>query len=171
MRTNLCALARLGLVVLAGGVALASDFDQLVPVLKKVWPDKTVLAVVGEVSSSKPKIDALAAAVGGGLKIVVVDVRGPQDLGKALSALAAQKPQVLVLIPGDRLTGDGQPGATFLIQRLASQRIPAIATTEAAVKQGAVFAVGSGTGGKLLVNPKSATVAGVSVPEGGTPVS
>lgn len=163
--------ARFGALALGACALQAGDFDQMVQVLKKAWPDKTTLVVVAEVSSSKPKIDALAAAVGSGMKIAVVDVKGPQDLGKAVSAVMGQKPHVMVLIPGDRVAGDGQAGATFLIQRLAGQHIPAIATTEAGVKQGAVFAMGPGTGGKLLVNPKSATVAGVSVPEGGTPVS
>jgi ABC-type uncharacterized transport system substrate-binding protein len=163
-----CRAAAAGFLSLA---AWGGDFDQLIQVLKKAWPDKTTIAVVAEVASSKAKVDALAAACGGGMKIAVIDVKGPQDVGKAVGALANQKPHVLVLIPGDRVAGDGQAGATFLIQRLASQHIPTIATTEAGVKQGAVFAVGPGTGGKLLVNPKSATVAGVAVPEGGTPVS
>ncbi len=149
----------------------AGDFDQMVQVLKRAWPEKTVIAVVADAASSKGKIEALASATGGGMRIAVVDVKGPQDVGKAVGALAAQKPHVLVLIPGDRIAGDGQAGATFLIQRLAAQHVPAIATTEAGAKQGAVFAVGPGTGGKLFVNPKSATVAGVSVPDGGTPVS
>ena len=159
-------------ILACGSMAVwSSDFDQLIQTLKKTWPDKTTLAVVADSSSSKAKIEALAAAAGGGMKISVVDVKGPQDLGKAVGAVGNQKPHVLVLIPGDRIAGDGQAGAAFLIQRLASQHIPAIATTEAGVKQGAVFAVGPGTGGKLMVNPKSATVANVSVPDGGTPVS
>lgn len=166
-----CKVARYGSLVLLTTAAWSGDFDQMLQTLKKTWPDKTVIGVVADVASSKPKIDALAAAAGGGMKIAVVDVKGPQDLGKAIGAIGAQKPHVLVLIPGDRFTGDGSAGATFLIQRLASQHIPAIATTEAGAKQGAVFAMGPGTGGKLLVNPKSATVAGVSMPEGGTPIS
>lgn len=169
LRTTIRA-GRFGLLVLAAISAWASDFDQMMQVLKKTWPDKTVIAVVVDAAGSKAKVDALASAAGG-MKIALIDVKGPQDMGKAVGALMSQKPHVLVLIPGDRVTGDGQPGATFLIQRMAAQHVPTIATTEAGAKQGAVFAAGPGTGGKLLVNPKSATVAGVSVPEGGTPVS
>jgi len=164
-------MARSGLLLALATTAWSGDFDQMIQVLKKTWPDKTVIAVVAEVSASKAKVDALAAACGTGMKIALIDVKGPQDVGKAVGALANQKPHVLVLIPGDRVAGDGQAGATFLIQRLAAQHIPTIATTEAGAKQGAVFAVGPATGGKLLVNPKSATVAGVTVPEGGTPIS
>lgn len=50
--------------------------------------------------------------------------------------------------------------------RLAAQHIPTVATTEAGAKQGAVFAVGPSTAGKVLVNSKSAAVAGVNVPDG-----
>jgi hypothetical protein len=154
--------AALGLLTVA---AWAGDFDQLVATVKKSWPERTVFAVVCDAAASKPKIDALAAA-SSGMKIAVVDVRGPQDVGKAVAALGNQKPQVLVLIPGDRIAGDGQAGATFLVQRLAAQHIPTVATTEAGAKQGAVFAVGPTTSGKVLVNSKSAAVAGVSAPDG-----
>ena len=150
--------------------AWAGEFEAMVSALKKTWPERTVIAVVCDTGFSKGRLDALAAACGG-MKIAAVDVKSPQDVGKAVGALGSQHAQVLVLIPGDRITGDGAPGATFLIQRLAASKIPAIATSEAALKQGAVFAVGAGTGGKLLTNPKAATVSGVSAPEGGTPVS
>lgn len=158
----------------AAGLLSASlwggDFDQLVAAMKKSWPERTTLAVVCDATASKQKIDALASATGAGMKISVVDVKGPQDVGKAVSALGNQKPQILILIPGDRVAGDGQAGATFLVQRLAALHIPTVATTEAGAKQGAVFAVGPTTAGKLLVNSKSAAVAGVSVPDG-QPVS
>lgn len=171
MLRNCYRTSRYGLLALLSTGVWAGDFDQMIQTLKKAWPDKTTIAVVADTASSKPKIEALAAAAGGTMKIAVIDVKGPQDIGKAVGALGGQKPHVLVLIPGDRFAGDGTPGATFLIQRLAGQSIPTIATTEAGAKQGAVFAVGPGTGGKLMVNPKSATVANVAVPEGGTPVS
>jgi ABC-type uncharacterized transport system substrate-binding protein len=104
------------------------------------------------------------------MKIMLVDVKGPQDMGKALGTLSGQKPDLVVLIAGDRVAGDGSPAATFLIQRMAGAKVPVTATTEAGAKQGAVVAVGPGTGGKLLVNPKAAAAVGVAVPEGGTPI-
>lgn len=162
------AILRWGRLAAAGCLCCAAwggDFDQLVATIKKSWPDRTVLAVVCDVATSKAKIDALAAA-SAGMKIAVVDVKGPQDVGKAVAALGSQRPQVLVLIPGDRIAGDGQAGATFLVQRLAAQHIPTVATTEVGAKQGAVFAVGPATAGKVLINGKSAAVAGVSLPEG-----
>jgi hypothetical protein len=158
-----CRLAAAGLISF---VAWGGEFDQLVATVKKTWPDRTVLAVVCDAAASKSKIEALASAAGGGMKISVVDVKGPQDVGKALATLGNQKTQVLILLPGDRVAGDGQAGATFLVQRLASQHIPTVATTEAGAKQGAVFAVGPSTSGKVFVNSKSAAVAGVSMPEG-----
>jgi hypothetical protein len=158
--------AAAGLISVA---AWSGDFDQLVATVRKSWPERTLFAVVCDAAASKPKIDALAGAAGG-MKIAVVDVKGPQDVGKAVATLGSQKPQVLVLIPGDRIAGDGQAGATFLVQRLAAQHIPTVATTEAGAKQGAVFAVGPTTSGKVLVNSKSAAVAGVAAPEG-SPVS
>jgi hypothetical protein len=115
MLQNAFRTSRYGLLLMGSLAAWSGDFDQMIQTLKKTWPDKTVIAVVAEAASSKPKIDALAAACGAGMKITVVDVKGPQDLGKAVGTLSSQKPHVLVLIPGDRLAGDGQAGATFLM--------------------------------------------------------
>lgn len=147
----------------------AGDFDALMAAVKKAWPERIHLAVVCEAASGKAAVGALAAAATG-MKITVLDVKGPQDVGRCLGALSSSKPDLVVLIAGDRFVGDGSPGATFLIQRLAGLKVPVVGTTEAAVKQGAVAAVGNGTGGKLLVNPKSAALIGVSPPEGGTPI-
>jgi hypothetical protein len=163
-------LSRTAAIGLLSVALFGGDFDQLVATVKKSWPDRTTFAVVCDAAASKAKIDSLAAATGAGMKIAVIDVKGPQDVGKAVSALGGQKPQLLVLIPGDRVAGDGQAGATFLVQRLAALHIPTVATTEAGAKQGAVFAVGPTTAGKILVNSKSAAVAGVTAPEG-QPVS
>jgi hypothetical protein len=73
------------------------------------------------------------------------------------------------LIAGDRVAGDGSSAASFLIQRMASVKVPTVATTEAGVKQGAALGIGAGTGGKLLTNAKVAAVAGVTV-AGATPI-
>jgi ABC-type uncharacterized transport system substrate-binding protein len=141
------------------------DFDSVIHTLKKTWPDRNSIGVVCDSSASKAKIDQLAASCSG-YRIIVIDVKAPQDVGKAIPQLIS-KVGVLLLMPGDRVAGDGQTGAAFLIQRLAVQHIPTIAVTEAGVKQGAVFAA---TGNKILVNPNSASVCGVSLPEGGIPI-
>ena len=149
--------------------AFSGDYDALMSTLRKTWPDKTQVAVVCDQGSSKGAVTALAGAASG-MKIMLIDVKGPQDMGKALGSLSGAKPDVVVLIAGDRVAGDGSPAATFLIQRMAGVKVPVIATTEAGAKQGAVFAVGNGTGGRLLVNPKAAAAVGISAPDGGTPI-
>lgn len=149
--------------------ALSGDYDALVAALRKTWPERTHIAVVCDQGNSKGAVGALAGAAGG-MKIVLIDVKGPQDMGKALGTLSGQKPDVVILIAGDRVAGDGSPAATFLIQRMAGAKVPVIATTEAGAKQGAVFAQGPGTGGRLLVNPKAAAAVGVAGPDGGTPI-
>lgn len=156
-------------LLLAAFPAFSGDYDALVAAIRKAWPDKTHIAIVCDQANSKGAVTALAGAAGG-MKIMLVDVKGPQDMGKALGSLSSQKPDVVVLIAGDRVAGDGSPAATFLIQRMAGAKVPVTATTEAGVKQGAVVAVGPGTGGKMLVNPKAAAAVGVAVPEGGTPI-
>jgi ABC-type uncharacterized transport system substrate-binding protein len=118
-------------------------------------------------NGSKASLGALTGAAGG-FKVIVVDVKGPQDMGKAIGTLTGRKPDVILLLAGDRVAGDGSSAATFLIQRMAAIKVPTAATTEAGVKQGAALGIGSGTGGKLLANAKVAAVAGVPVPAGAT---
>ncbi len=159
----------LPIFLLAAFPVFSGDYDALVAAIRKAWPEKTHIAIVCDQANSKPAVTALAGAAGG-MKIMLIDVKGPQDMGKALGSLSSQKPDVVVLIAGDRVAGDGSPAATFLIQRMAGAKVPVTATTEAGVKQGAVVGVGPGTGGKMLVNPKAAAAVGLAVPEGGTPI-
>lgn len=155
---------------LAASTLMANDYESLMGTLKKTWPQAATIAVVCDANASKGAISAIAAAAGGGVKVVVVDVKGPQDMGRAMSNLSSQKPNAVVLVSGDHVAGDGSAAATFIIQRMAGAKVPVAATTEAGVKQGAVMAVGPGTGGKLLVNPKAAALSGVAVPEGGAAI-
>lgn len=154
------------LLTAAASTAMAGDYDALISAIKKTWPDKHNVAIVCDQGGSKGTVQTLATAASG-MKITLVDVKGPQDMGKALGALSSQKPDVVILVNGDRVAGDGSSAATFLIQRMASIKVPVVATSEAGVKQGAVVAV---AGGKLLVNPKAAALSGVAVPEGGTAI-
>lgn len=146
---------------------MAGDYDALFGAMKKSWPTCETIAVVCDSSGSKGALSTLTGAAAG-MKVMVVDVKGPQDMGKAISTLSGRKPDAIVLLAGDRIAGDGSAAATFLIQRMAAIKVPTAATTEAGVKQGAALGMGPGTGGKLMSNAKVAAVAGVAVPAGAT---
>jgi ABC-type uncharacterized transport system substrate-binding protein len=163
LRTLLCAAALVATPLLAG------DFDALARTLRQTWPQCGTVAVVCDSAGSKPAVEALTAAFAG-LKVIVVDVKGPQDIGKAVATLTGRHPGAVVLLPSDKVAGEGSSAASFLIQRLAAAKIPTVGTSDQSVKQGAVFAVGSATGGKVLGNVKAAGVVGVSLPAGATPV-
>lgn len=152
---------------LAATVLSAGDYDALFGAMKKAWPGVTSIAVVCDTNASRGALGSLTSSASG-FKVTVVDVKGPQDMGKAIAALGNHKPEAIVLVAGDHVAGDGSSAATFLIQRMAAQKIPTAATTEAGVKQGAALGIGPGTGGKLLCNAKVAGVAGVAVPAGAT---
>lgn len=158
------------LAALVGASALlAGDYDAIMGAVKRAWPERTQVAVLCDAGGGKTALADLASACSG-MKITVLDIKGPQDVGRSIGALTGKKPDVVVLLAGDRNVGDGSPGATFLIQRLVGLKIPVVGTTEAAVKQGAMLAAGSGTGGKVLVNPKTAALMGLAAPEGTTPL-
>ncbi len=147
----------------------AGDYDALARTLRQAWPQCATVALVCDTAGSKGAIDAITGAMTG-MKVIVVDVKGPQDIGKAVATLTGRRPDAVVLVAGDKVAGDGSGAAAFLIQRLGAGKIPTVATTEQAVKQGAVFAVGPGTAGKVLGNAKAAGAAGVSLPAGASPI-
>ena len=152
---------------LAVAPLVAGDYDAVVGAIKKAWPQVETVAVVCDSNASKPALSTLTSAAGG-FKVIVVDVKGPQDMGKAIGALSSRKPDAVILLAGDKVAGDGSSAASFLIQRMAAIKVPTAATTEAGVKQGAALGIGPGTGGKLMANAKVAGVAGVAVPAGAT---
>ena len=157
------------LALLAAPLLHAGDYDAVIGAMKKFWPGRTSIAVVCDASSSRGALTELTA-VASGMRVLVVDVKGPQDVGKAISTLSQHHPSALVLIAGDHVAGDGSAAASFLIQRMAAEKIPTAATTQEGVKQGAAIGIGPGTGGKLYANARVAAVAGVPVPPGATPL-
>lgn len=154
-------------LALAAGALAAGDYDALLGAMKKSWPQCATIAVVCDANSSKAALATLTGAASG-MKVMVVDVKGPQDMGKAIGTLTGRKPDAVILLAGDHVAGDGSSAASFLIQRMAAMKVPTAATTEAGVKQGAALGIGPGTGGKLMSNAKVAAVAGVAVPAGAT---
>jgi len=143
----------------------AGDYDALGKTLKHAWPRCNTVAVVCDAASSHGAVEALAASLPG-LKLMVVDVKGPQELGKAIATLGQHRPDAVVLVAGDHVVGDGSSAASFLIQRMAALKVPTAATTEQALKQGAVLAVGPGTGGKVMANAHAAGATGAAIPAG-----
>jgi ABC-type uncharacterized transport system substrate-binding protein len=156
-------------LALSAGILSAGDYDALVSAIKKAWPNCTTIAVVCDANGSKAALAAFTGAAGG-MKVMVVEVKGAQDMGKAIAALTGRKPDAVVLLAGDRVAGDGTSAASFLIQRMAVLKVPTAAITEEGVKQGASLGIGQGTSGKLLCNAKVAAVAGIAVPAGATSI-
>jgi len=141
----------------------AGDYDAIGKAMRSAWPQVSTVALVCDSANSKGAIEAISGALPG-LKVFVVDVKGQQDMGKALSTLGGRHPDAVMLVAGDRVAGDGTSAAAFLIQRMAAAKVPTVATTEQGVRQGAALGMGPGTGGKLLANAKVANVAGVTIP-------
>jgi hypothetical protein len=161
--------ARFGIAALFSCALVAGDYDAIGKAMRAAWPHVATVAIVCDASGSKGVLDTLVSSLPG-MKVLVVDVKGPQDMGKALGTLASRHPDAILLLASDRVVGDGSSAATFLILRMAAIKVPTVATTEAGVRQGAALGIGPGTGGRLLANTKVAGVAGVSLPTGATPI-
>lgn len=146
----------LGVAALAlAGVALfAEDFQPLMKTTQTAWPEKRHIGVICNYKENQADVLALARAAGEGLVITVVDVRVPDQANQAATLLANHKTDFVVLMPKDRHFFDGSFGATVAINRLAGHGVPSIGTMPVALKQGAVFSMGDGTNGQILVTDR-----------------
>jgi hypothetical protein len=137
------------------GLALqAEDFLPLMKTTRATWPAKQHIGVICDYSASREAVWALARAAGENAFITVADTRSMDKAVPAAHIIANRQADYLVLLPGDRTFRDGSIGATLAISQLGKRGVPAIGTTPAALKQGAVFSVGDGTNGELLVTDR-----------------
>ncbi|MFN8009779.1 MAG: hypothetical protein U0P81_00080 [Holophagaceae bacterium] len=151
----------LGLAPLAAGTP---DFNPVLAVAHQTWPEKQHLAVVCNASATWDGIQALAAAAAPGSLITVVDTRTASALPAALRVLEARKADFLVVMPTDPIYFDGGYQATLLVRGLAQRGVPSVGTSQAALRQGAVYAIGERTGGQLLVTDKVRGTVSVILP-------
>ena len=152
-------------LALAGLALSAEDFQPLMKTTQATWPEKRHIGVICNYRTNQSEVWALAKAAGEGTLITVVDTRTADQSSAAALLLANQKADYLVLMPGDRHFRDGSFAATVAVNRLASRGVPAIGTTPAALKQGAVFSVGDGTEGQLLVTDRLIGTVDVILPD------
>lgn len=148
------------------GLALqAEDFQPLMKATQTTWPEKQHIGVICDYNASQAQVMALAKAAGENALITVADTRQPEQAVSAAHLIANHKADYLVLLPGDRTFRDGSFGATVAINRLGLRGVPAIGTTAVALKQGAVFSVGDGTQGEILVTDRPIGIVDVILPD------
>jgi len=152
-------------LALAGLGLQAEDFQPLMSVAKTTWPEKTHIGVVCEYRNVEQEVMDLAWALGPEVSITVADTHSPDDVNKAVNALSSRHVDFMVMMPSDRIVRDGSFHATLAISRLASRGIPTVGTSAAALSQGAVFSIGAGTGGELLVTNKLIGTVDVILPD------
>ncbi|WP_257303356.1 hypothetical protein [Geothrix campi] len=142
-------------VAVFAGLALhAEDFQPLLKTTRATWPEKQHIGVICDYSASRDEVMALAKAAGEGALITVADTRHIEQATPAAHLIANHGANYLVLLPGDRVFRDGSFGATLAISQLGKRGVPALGTTAVALKQGAVFSMGDGTKGELLVTDR-----------------
>lgn len=143
----------------------AEDFRPLMNTTQTTWPSKQHIGVICNYRESQTQVAALARAAGPGSLITVVDARLADQASAAAFLLANRKADYMVLLPGDRLFRDGSFGATVAVNQLARLGVPAIGTSPVALQQGAVFCVGNGTHGQLLVTERLIGTVDVILPQ------
>jgi hypothetical protein len=132
----------------------AEDFHPLMKVAQATWPEKTHIGVICDYRTSRAEVQALALAAGPGSLITVADTHLMDHADKAAMLLAGRSTSFVVLMPHDRLFHDGSFGATLAVNALGRKGVPAVGTTPVALRQGAVFSVGDGTRGEILVTDR-----------------
>lgn len=97
----------------------------------------------------------------------MVDARRENQLPGARAALVDRKADYLVLLPKAGLFSEGYFWSTKLVRSLAMAGMPSIGTTPKSINQGAVFAVGEGTGWVLQVSDRLVGTISVELPQRG----
>lgn len=154
-------------LALVGLAAQASEFTPLLSVTQATWPGRNHIGVVCDYAMSRDQIESLRQAAGAGSTITVVDARRESQLPGARAALRERKADFLVLLPKGGVFSEGNFLCTKLVRSLAMEGMPSIGTTSKAIKQGAVFAVGEGTGWTLQVNDRLVGTISVELPQKG----
>lgn len=152
-------------IAMAGLVLSAEDFQPLMKVTQATWPEKQHIGVICDYRANEAQVWDLAKAAGEHARITVVDARRMDHASVAATILANRKTDYVVLMPKDRYFYDGSFGATIALNRLATRGIPAIGTSGRALKQGAVFSMGDGTDGQLLVTDRLIGTVDVLLPD------
>jgi hypothetical protein len=156
------------LAIAAVGLGLhAEDFNAVMDVARQTWPEKTRIGIVCDYSKNQEAIQQLAMAAGSGTTLLVMDTRHISEVPMAQHRLQQRKTDFVVLLPNDRIIRDGSFDATMLVGRMAIKGIPTIATTPIALKQGAVFSIGDGTHGQLMVCDHPTGTVSVILPQKG----
>jgi len=153
-------------LTLAGYGLQAEDFSSLAQVAKTTWPEKNHIGVICDYRDSKAQVEDLAQAIGAGSRITVVDIRRDEQAQGGAQLIANRHADFLVLLPKDRVVRDGSFGATLAIHRLAQCGVPTVGTHPKAVAQGAVFSMGDGTQGEILVTNRLRGTVDVILPPG-----
>jgi len=153
-------------LILTGLGLQAEDFSPLMQVTRTTWPEKTHIGVICDYRNSHEQVQELALAAGSGSMITVVDIRTAEKASLGAQILNGRQANFLVLLPQDRLVYDGSFCATLAISHLAMYGIPAVGTTPKALRQGAVFSLGDGTNGELLVTDRLHGTLDVILPSG-----
>jgi hypothetical protein len=154
-------------VALACLALSAEDFQPLMRAAQATWPEKQHIGVICNYAENQADVRALAQAAGSGARITVIDAKSADKAAVAATLLSGHDTDFVVLMPKDRSFGDGTYGATMAVNRLASRALPAVGTTPAALKQGAVFSTGEGTEGQILVTDKLIGTVHVVLPDRG----
>lgn len=157
-----------GAATLVCSTLVAEDFQPLMTATRTTWPEKQHIGVICNYRVGQPQVMALAKAAGEGALITVVDARIPDEAGAAAALLVKAKANYVVLMPQDQVFHDGSFATTLVVARLAASGIPATGTTPVALKQGAVFSVGDGTEGQILVNNHLIGTIDVTLPDRST---
>lgn len=153
-------------LTLAGLNLQAEDFSSLAQVTRTTWPEKNHIGVVCDYRNSKAQVEDLARAVGPGSLITIVDIRRDEQAPGGAQLIANRHADYLVLLPKDRVVRDGSFAATLAIHRLAQYGVPTVGTHPKAVAQGAVFSMGEGTRGEILVTNRLRGTVDVILPPG-----
>jgi len=137
--------------------AQGSSTDQILQVARSTWPGPQSVGIVCNYKHSQQAILAMLGAFEPGTTVHVADTRTWDHITRATQVMRDLKPDYVLVLPNDCLVWDGSFSATWVIKRMNASQIPTLATTPAALTQGAWAVAGPATGNEVMINPAFST--------------
>jgi ABC-type uncharacterized transport system substrate-binding protein len=156
--------------ILAAGTLMAGDYDDVLTTVKATWPERRTVGILCSLDGNQMALlDLTDAAKAKDFNVVVVNLTKPRELAKQMNALLSRHPDVILVMDDDPLVGVKTVNIRTMINQALTHGVPSVSITEAALKCGAVLAVGNDTQGRILVNMAVAKKLKLELPAGAVP--
>ena len=158
---TLAVLALLALPLRAG------DYDHLLGVVKKAWPERAKgVAICSLDANQLALLDLVDTAKAQGLTLTIVNLKDAKESDRTIRAGLADRPAFVLIIDEDPEMGTKGPLLGKLVTRALGQGVPVVGLAVEALGAGAALAAGPDPAAKVYYNGQVLRKLKLAIPAG-----